>query len=239
MRRDADRARARAVGAHAELHLVGVAVHDADIVDRDAEPFGDDLGERGLVTLAVLVTAGEDFDRAGRIDPHLGQFPEPDAAAERADRLARRNPAGLDIGRDADAAQLVMAGGFALALAEAVVVGDLQRLLQRGVIVAGIVVHDHGRLVRKCLDEVLLAQIGGIHAHLARADLRSTARPRRSPPDARRRGRRRPARCWYRPRRPRNRSPGYRTGRTAACRRDRSAPTTRTSTCRRRDWRWS
>ncbi len=62
----ADRARARAVGAHAELHLVGVAVHDADVVDRDAEPFGHELREGGLVALAVLVTAGEDFDRAGR-----------------------------------------------------------------------------------------------------------------------------------------------------------------------------
>ena len=46
-----------------------------DIVDRNAEPLGHDLRERRLVALAVGVAAGEDFDRAGRIDPHLGGFP--------------------------------------------------------------------------------------------------------------------------------------------------------------------
>ena len=74
-RRHADRARARAVGAHAELHLVGVAVDDRDVVDRDAEPIGDELGEGRLVALAVGVRAGEDFDRAGRIDAHFRRFP--------------------------------------------------------------------------------------------------------------------------------------------------------------------
>src|SRR5262249_59865783 len=110
-RGDADRAGARAISAHAELHLVGIAVHDADVVERDAQPFGYDLREGGLVALTVLVTAGENFDRAGWIDAHLRRLPQPDAAAERADRLARRNPAGLDIGGEADAAQLVVAGG--------------------------------------------------------------------------------------------------------------------------------
>src|SRR5262249_6766919 len=109
-RGDADRARARAISAHAELHLVGIAVHDADVVERDAQPFGYDLREGGLVALTVLVTAGENFDRARGIDAHLRRLPQPDAAAERADRLARRNPAGLDIGGEADAAQLVVAG---------------------------------------------------------------------------------------------------------------------------------
>ena len=60
---------------------------------------------------------------------------------------------------------------FALALAEALVVGDLHRLLERGVIVAGVVGHDHRRLVREGLDEVLPAQVGRIDAELARADL--------------------------------------------------------------------
>ena len=52
-RRHADRAGARAVGAHAELHLVGVAVHDRDVLDRNAEPLGDELREGRLVALAV------------------------------------------------------------------------------------------------------------------------------------------------------------------------------------------
>jgi dipeptide transport system permease protein len=54
-----------------------------------------------------------------------------------------------------------------------------------------------------------------------------------------RRDRRRPARCWCRPPSPRHRSPGCCTGPTTASRRDRSAPTTRTATCRRRSWRGS
>src|SRR5262249_10382902 len=158
---------AGAIGAHPELHLVGIAVHDADVVERNAEPFGHDLRKGGLVALAVLVTAGEDFDRAGGIDAHFRRFPQPDAAAERADRLARPNPAAFDIGGEADAAKIVVAGGPALALAEAAVVGDFQRLFERRVIVAGVIGHDHRRLVRELLDEILLAQIGRIHAHLA------------------------------------------------------------------------
>ena len=142
---------------------------------------------------------------------------KPDAGAERADRLRRRDAAGLDIGREADAAQLAVARGFALALAEALDVGKLQRLLQRGVIVAGVVGHDHRRLVREGLDEVL-ACAGRPDRCPSRARRpRPAARPRRSPPAARRRDRRRPARCWCRPHRPRNRSPGCRTGPTAAC----------------------
>src|SRR5205823_1952312 len=92
-------------------------------------------------------------------------------AAERPGGWPTRDPESPDIGRKAETAQLVMAGGFTLALAEPAVVGDLQRFLERGVIVARIISHDHRRLMREVLDEVLLAQIGRIHAHLARADL--------------------------------------------------------------------
>ena len=38
-----DRGRARTVGAHAELHLVGVAMDDLDLADRNAQPLGDQL----------------------------------------------------------------------------------------------------------------------------------------------------------------------------------------------------
>ena len=44
--RHADGAGARAVGAHAELHLVGVAVDDADLIDGDAEPVARRAGRR-------------------------------------------------------------------------------------------------------------------------------------------------------------------------------------------------
>src|SRR5262249_59861808 len=104
-----------AISRDAELSRVGIAGRAAEVVERDAQPFGYGLREGGLVALAVLVTAGENFNRAGWIDAHLRRLPQPDAAAERADRLARRNPAGLDIGGEADAAQLVVAGGGAAA----------------------------------------------------------------------------------------------------------------------------
>jgi hypothetical protein len=60
--RAADRQRARAVGAHAEGDLAGVAVHDLDVLEGHAEGLGDELGEGGLVALAVAVAAGEDGD---------------------------------------------------------------------------------------------------------------------------------------------------------------------------------
>ena len=44
-RRAADRARPRAVGAHAERDARGVAVHDLDQALVDPEPVGDDLRE--------------------------------------------------------------------------------------------------------------------------------------------------------------------------------------------------
>ena len=47
----------RAVGAHAEQDLAGVAVLDVDVVHRDAEPVGHHLRERGLVALAVAVAS--------------------------------------------------------------------------------------------------------------------------------------------------------------------------------------
>ena len=61
-RRHADRAGAGTIGPHAELHLVGIAVQDRNIFDRNSKPVGNDLRKRRLVTLAVGMRAGEDFD---------------------------------------------------------------------------------------------------------------------------------------------------------------------------------
>src|SRR5262245_17215458 len=84
--READRTGARAVGAHAELHLVGVAVQDADVLDRDAEPLRHDLREGGLVALTVLMAAGEDLDRTGWVDADFGRLPQAHAGSERTHR---------------------------------------------------------------------------------------------------------------------------------------------------------
>jgi hypothetical protein len=85
-RRHADRTGARAVGAHAHLHLVGVAMDDGDRVDADAKTLGNQLCEGGFMALAVAVRPGQNLDRAHRIDPHFRRFPKPHAGAERSHR---------------------------------------------------------------------------------------------------------------------------------------------------------
>src|SRR5262249_60179353 len=62
---------ARAVGAHTELHLVGVAMDDRDLADGNAEAIRNELGERRLVALAVAVRTGQYLDGADRVDAHL------------------------------------------------------------------------------------------------------------------------------------------------------------------------
>ncbi len=59
---------------------------------------------------------------------------------------------------------------FALAFAEALIVGERQRLLQRGLIVAGVVGHDHRSLMRERPHEVLAPQLGRVLADFPRAD---------------------------------------------------------------------
>ena len=143
----ADRDRARAVGAHAELHLVGVAVDDLHLADRNAETFRDQLRKRRLVALAVAVRARQDLDGADRIDADFRGFPQADAGAEAADRLRRRDAAGLDVAGDADAAQLAFGFGFRLAGREAGVVDRLHRGVERGAEIADVIGHDDRRLV--------------------------------------------------------------------------------------------
>ncbi len=79
-RRHADRAGARSVSAHAELHLVGIAVHDDDVIDRNAEAFGHQLREGRLVALSVLMAAGQHFNGTRRIDAHFRGFHNPTPA---------------------------------------------------------------------------------------------------------------------------------------------------------------
>ena len=170
-RGEADRGRARAIGAHAELHLVGVAMDDLHLADRNAEALGDELAEGRLMALAVAVRSRQDLDGADRIDAHFGGFPQADAGAEAADRFRRRDAAGLDVAGDADAAQLAFGLGFRLARREAGVIDRLHRGVERGIKVADVIGHDHGRLVRELRDEVLAAQFGRIDLQLPRRRL--------------------------------------------------------------------
>ena len=67
----ADGQRARAVGVQAERARCAVSPWMTSTLSGvDAEPVGDDLGEAGLVALAVRRGAGVDGHRAGRVHAH-------------------------------------------------------------------------------------------------------------------------------------------------------------------------
>ena len=82
---------ARRERAAADRDLFGVALDVADRIERDAEPFRDELREGGGMALTVRMRAGDDRDHAARIEAQL--HPLVEHAAE------------LDIGRHRAAAQ--------------------------------------------------------------------------------------------------------------------------------------
>ena len=83
---------ARAAMARAALHLAGVGLDVAERLDRHAQPVGRDLGEGGLVALAVGLRADRDHDPAVALEAHLGA-------------LVGRAARGFEEAGDADAAQ--------------------------------------------------------------------------------------------------------------------------------------
>ena len=164
----ADRERARAVGAHAHRRLVGVAVDDLDVLERHAELVDDELRKGRLVPLAVAVGAGHHLADAGMGEADLGALPKTDASAERADHGRRRDAAGLDVAGEADAAELALGLRSGTATGKVGVVRKLQRLVEMGLVVAGVVGERHRRVVGELvrLDEVLTAQLRRIPAEL-------------------------------------------------------------------------
>src|SRR3972149_1910236 len=80
------------VRSHAEGNAAGVPVNDFDVLIADPELVGNDLSERGLMTLTVGVRTGEDRDFARGMDPHHRAFPETYRRPQRA-RHSRRGRA--------------------------------------------------------------------------------------------------------------------------------------------------
>ena len=107
----ADRRRAAAVRAVAERRPLRVRVLDDDVVHRDAELVADHLGVGRLVALALRLGAHREHDLAGQVDLEVGRLPHrrAPALADRADPLAGRDAAHLDVGRQADAEVLAAA----------------------------------------------------------------------------------------------------------------------------------
>src|SRR5215831_18410290 len=89
-----DRGRARTPGAVAEREEVGVALDEADVLDRDSEAIGRDLAERDLVPLAVRMAAGEHGHLAVAVHAHDGALPAAMQAATLG-KIGARPGAGL------------------------------------------------------------------------------------------------------------------------------------------------
>ena len=165
-----DDQRPRAVGVEALGRDLGVAVQHLDVLERDAEPVGDDLAERRLVALAVRGGAGDDLDLAGGQHPHARVLPAAGAVVERAEHPGRRQAAHLGERRDADAELDRVAGLAALLLLgpQLVVPEHLLGPRGRGLVVAGVVLHagDRGERELVVLDPVLLADRERVDADL-------------------------------------------------------------------------
>ena len=166
----ADDERARAVGVHALGRDLGVAMEHLDVLERDAEPVGDDLAPRRLVALAVRRDARDDLDLAGREHADAGALPAAGAVVERAEDAGRREAAHLGERRDADAElDRVVALAAALLLgAQLVVAEELLGLGRRGLVVARVVGHARDGRERELVvrDPVLLAHLERVAAEL-------------------------------------------------------------------------
>ena len=110
--------RARTAGAAAGDELIAVALQQLDLVERNAELFGQHLRESRGVALAVIERAGD--------DGHGAVVVEADAA-----HFLRHRRGGLDVTGNAQAAQLAVALAVALARVEAFDVGARERVLEQ------------------------------------------------------------------------------------------------------------
>ena len=135
---------------------VGVAVLDLDVGDREAQLLGDDLGERRLVALALRLDADPGEDLARRVDPDLARVEH--LQAEDVEVVGRPGADDLRERADADAHQLAALARFSACSRRRSVVADhVHRQLERGRVVARVVLPAGRRLVRELvgLDEVL------------------------------------------------------------------------------------
>jgi hypothetical protein len=103
---------ARAAGTAAPFELGGIALDDADLVERNAKAVVDQLRVGGLVALTVRLRADHDADRAVVLERDLG-------------RLLRVAHGRFDVVGHADAAPQPPRRRISLALGEAAPVGPV------------------------------------------------------------------------------------------------------------------
>ena len=128
--------------------------------------FADDLRERRLVALALRLHAELEDRLARRVDAQLRRVEHLDP--EDVVVLARARADDLGEARKADPDQAPLLARLPLLLAQRRVADTLQRLVQRCLVVARVVLEAGRRVVRELLrpDEVLAAQLGRIDVEL-------------------------------------------------------------------------
>ena len=116
--------RLRAAAAAADGEPIAVALHERDLLERDAELLAQHLRERRGVAHAEIERAGGQRHRAVAIESDVGQF-------------LRRRRGDFQKVADTEPAQLAALAALALAPGKALAVGEVERLLgQRGEIAA-------------------------------------------------------------------------------------------------------
>ena len=154
------------VGPQAERGLVGVPVHHLHVVRGQAELFGDDLGERGLVPLALGLHRDPEHRGPGRVDAQF--HPVRHADAQDVHVLAGTRPDGLGEEADTDSGE-VTAGPFGLLFfPEVLVAGHVHGQPQRAGVIAGVVDPPGLAGVGELLgaEQVAHAQFGRVDAEL-------------------------------------------------------------------------
>ena len=178
-----------------------------DVLRRDPQLVGDDLGERRLVALPLGLHREPQSGFAGRVDAQVAAVGH--AQAEDVHVLARPGADPLGEERQADphvglpgriGAGRGLGAAAGLLGAQLVVAGDAHRLLQRPRVVAGVVLPAGGRGVRELLrlQQVAHPQFGGVDAQLVGQALDESLDQVHRLGDAERAGvqPRRPAPCW-------------------------------------------
>ena len=152
--------RARAAGAAAGEQAVAVAFDQADAVERNAERLAQHLRERCGMTLAVVESADQLRHRAVGLEMDAAVF------------LALRR-GHFEETADADAAQAPALAALAPALGKALVVGELQRLLEHGGKIAAVIGRAGGGFVGQVArpDLVAPAQFDAVDADLGGGDV--------------------------------------------------------------------
>ena len=157
---------AAGVGTQPVGRGIGIAFLHQDVIHGDAQLVGDDLGEGGLVALALVANAGAHQHLAGGMDPDLAGVEHLDAGD--VEGVAGTGADDLGEGGHADPHELAAPALLFLLAAQVPVADEVHRLLEGGRVVPAVVGPPQRRPVRELLrrDEVLHAQLHRIHPQL-------------------------------------------------------------------------